>query len=129
MNNEEVSLNEHFIWAQKRIKELNQDRRTDIMDYEMKMMDARISGREIGEKVGEKRDKEIATRAGVKKLIATIMKFSTDSTIIFDTVKEQYGEYFSDDELKQFIAEVKTDSLQEAWLFLKSLIIEAKNKI
>ena len=26
MNNEEVSLNEHFIWAQKRIKELNQDR-------------------------------------------------------------------------------------------------------
>ena len=129
MNNEEVSLNEHFIWAQKRIKELNQDRRTDIMDYEMKMMDARISGREIGEKVGEKRDKEIATRAGVKKLIATIMKFSTDSTIIFDTVKEQYGEYFSDDELKQFIAEAKTDSLQEAWLFLKSLIIEAKNKI
>ena len=129
MNNEEVSLNEHFIWAQKRIKELNQDRRTDIMDYEMKMMDARISGREIGEKVGEKRDKEIATRAGVKKLSATIMKFSTDSTIIFDTVKEQYGEYFSDDELKQFIAEVKTDSLQEAWLFLKSLIIEAKNKI
>ena len=129
MNNEEVSLNEHFIWTQKRIKELNQDRRTDIMDYEMKMMDARISGREIGEKVGEKRDKEIATRAGVKKLIATIMKFSTDSTIIFDTVKEQYGEYFSDDELKQFIAEAKTDSLQEAWLFLKSLIIEAKNKI
>ena len=129
MNNEEVSLNEHFIWAQKRIKELNQDRRTDIMDYEMKMMDARISGREIGEKVGEKRDKEIATRAGVKKLIATIMKFSTDSTIIFDTVKEQYGEYFSDDELKQFIAEAKTDSLREAWLFLKSLIIEAKNKI
>ena len=129
MNNEEVSLNEHFIWAQKRIKELNQDRRTDIMDSEMKMMDARISGRKIGEKVGEKRDKEIATRAGVKKLIATIMKFSTDSTIIFDTVKEQYGEYFSDDELKQFIAEAKTDSLQEAWLFLKSLIIEAKNKI
>ena len=62
----------------------------------------------------KKRDKEIATRAGVKKLIATIMKFSTDSTIIFDTVKEQYGEYFSDDELKQFIAEAKTDSLREA---------------
>lgn len=114
MNNEEVSLNEHFIWAQKRIKELNQDRRTDIMDSEMKMMDARISGREISEKVGEKRGKEIAARAGVKKLIATIMKFSTDSTIIFDTVKEQYGEYFSDDELKQFIAEAKTDSLREA---------------
>ena len=129
MNNEEVSLNEHFIWSQKWIKELNQDRRTDIMDYEMKMMDREIYGREIGEKVGEKRDKEIATRAGVKKLIATIMKFSTDSTIIFDTVKEQYGEYFSDDELKQFIAEAKTDSLQEAWLFLKSIIIEAKNKI
>ena len=42
MNNEEVSLNEHFIWAQKRIKELNQDRRTDIMDYEMKMMNRKI---------------------------------------------------------------------------------------
>lgn len=114
MNNEEVSLNEHFIWTQKRIKELNQDRRTDIMDYEMKMMDREIYGHEIGEKVGEKRGKEIATHAGIKKLIATIMKFSTDSTIIFDTVKEQYGEYFSDDELKQFIAEAKTDSLQEA---------------
>ena len=88
------------------------------MDYEMKIMDARISGREDGEKVGEKRGKEIgekiATRAGVKKLIATVMKFSTDNTTIFDTVKEQYGEYFSDDELKHFIAEAKSDSLQEA---------------
>ncbi|CCI86256.1 Rpn family recombination-promoting nuclease/putative transposase [Lactobacillus gigeriorum] len=118
MNNEEVSLNEHFIWAQKRIKELNQDRRSDIMDYEMKIMDARISGREDGEKVGEKRGKEIgakiATRAGVKKLIGVLIDLSLDVKTIFIKAKNEYGQYFSDDELKQFIAEAKTDSLQEA---------------
>ena len=114
MNDEEVSLNEHFIWVQKRIKELNQDRRSDIMDYEMKIMDARIRGREDGEKVGEKRGKELANRAGVKKLIATVRSFTADEDVIFNKVKEQYGEYFSDDELKQFIAEAKNDSLQEA---------------
>ena len=118
MNNEKVSLNEHFIWAQKRIKELNQDRRSDIMDYEMKIMDARISGREDGEKVGEKRGKEIgakiATRAGVKKLIGVLIDLSLDDKTIFIKAKNEYGQYFSDDELKQFIAEAKTDSLQEA---------------
>ena len=106
MNDEEVSLNEHFIWAQKRIKELNQDRKSDIMDYEMKMMDREIYGREIGEK--------IANRAGVKKLIIAMMEISTDDRIIFNAAKKQYGEYFSDDELKQFIAEAKNDSLQDA---------------
>ena len=110
MNDEEVSLNEHFIWAQKRIKELNQDRRSDIMDYEMKIMDARISGREDGEKVAEKRER----RAGVKKLIATVRSFTADEDVIFNKVKEQYGQYFSNDEIKQFIAEAKNDSLQEA---------------
>ncbi|CCI87022.1 hypothetical protein [Lactobacillus gigeriorum] len=105
MNNEEVSLNEHFIWAQKRIKELNQDRRSDIMDYEMKIMDARISGREIGEK--------IANRAGVKKLIDVLIDLSHDDETIFIKAKNKYGQYFSDDELKQFIAEAKNDSLQE----------------
>ncbi|WP_056987811.1 Rpn family recombination-promoting nuclease/putative transposase, partial [Lactobacillus gigeriorum] len=122
MNNEEVSLNEHFIWVQKRIKELNQDRRSDIMDYEMKIMDARISGREDGEKVGEKRGKEIGEkigkeaerRAGIKRLIIAMMEISTDDRIIFNAAKKQYGEYFSDGELKQFIAEAKNDSLQEA---------------
>ena len=118
MNNEEVSLNEHFIWAQKRIKELNQDRRSDIMDYEMKMMDREIYGREIGEKVGEKRGKEIGKkaerRAGIKKLIATVRSFTADEDVIFNKVKEQYGQYFSDDEIKQFITEAKNDFLQEA---------------
>ena len=110
MNDEEVSLNEHFIWAQKRIKELNQDRRSDIMDYEMKMMDREIYGREIGEKVAEKRER----LAGVKKLIIAMMEASLDHTVIFNAAKKQYGQYFSDDELKQFIAEAKNDSLQEA---------------
>lgn len=106
MNNEKVSLNEHFIWAQKRIKELNQDRKSDIMDYEMKMMDQEIYGREIGEK--------IATRAGVKKLIIAMMDASLDDTVVLSAAKKQYGQYFSDDELKQFITEAKSDSLQEA---------------
>ena len=110
MNNEEVSLNEHFIWAQKRIKELNQDRRSDIMDYEMKMMDREIYGREIGEKVAEKRER----LAGVKKLIIAMMEASLDHTVIFNAAKKQYSQYSSDDELKQFIAEAKNDSLQEA---------------
>lgn len=65
----------------------------------MKIMDARISGREDGEK--------IAIRAGVKKLIVTVMGFTVDEDVIFKKVKEQYGQYFSDDELKQFIAEAK----------------------
>ena len=69
------------------------------MDYEMKIMDARISGREDGEK--------IAIRVGVKKLIVTVMGFTVDEDVIFKKVKEQYGQYFSDDELKQFIAEAK----------------------
>ena len=106
MNDEKVSLNEHFIWAQKRIKELNQDRRSDIMDYEMKIMDARISGREDGEK--------IANRAGVKKLIDVLIDLSLDDETIFIKAKNKYGQYFSDEELKQFIAEAKNDSLQEA---------------
>ena len=122
MNDEEVSLNEHFIWVQKRIKELNQDRRSDIMDYEMKIMDARISGWEDGEKVGEKRGKEIGEkigkeaerRAGIKRLIIAMMEISTDNRIILNAAKKQYGEYFSDGELKQFITEAKNDSLQEA---------------
>ena len=114
MNDEEVSLNEHFIWAQKRIKELNQDRRSDIMDYEMKIMDARISGREDGEKVGEKRGKELANRAGVKNLIDVLKDDDYTSEDIFSRIKRVYGQYFSDDELKQFIAEAKKDSLQEA---------------
>ena len=92
------------------------------MDYEMKIMDARISGREDGEKVGEKRGKEIGEkigkeaerRAGIKRLIIAMMEISTDNRIIFNAAKKQYGEYFSDGELKQFIAEAKNDSLQEA---------------
>ena len=75
------------------------------MDYEMKMMDREIYGREIGEKVGEKRGKEIGEkigkeaerRAGIKKLIATVRSFSADEDVIFNKVKEQYGQYFSDD--------------------------------
>ncbi|CCI86482.1 Rpn family recombination-promoting nuclease/putative transposase [Lactobacillus gigeriorum] len=106
MNDEKISLNEHFIWSQKRIKELNQDRRSDIMDYEMKIMDARISGREDGEK--------IANRAGVKKLIDVLIDLSLDDETIFIKAKNKYGQYFSDEELKQFIAEAKNDSLQEA---------------
>ena len=80
------------------------------MDYEMKMMDREIYGREIGEKVAEKRER----LAGVKKLIATVRSFTADEDVIFNKVKEQYGQYFSDDEIKQFIAEAKNDSLQEA---------------
>lgn len=47
-------------------------------------------------------------------MIATVMSFTVDEDVIFNKVKEQYGEYFSDDELKQFIADVKNNSLQEA---------------
>ncbi|CCI86841.1 hypothetical protein [Lactobacillus gigeriorum] len=57
------------------------------MDYEMKMMDREIYGREIGEKVAEKRER----LAGVKKLIATIRSFTADEDVIFNKVKEQYG--------------------------------------
>ena len=84
--------------------------RSDIMDYEMKMIDREIYGREIGEKVAEKRER----RAGVKKLIDVLIDLSHDDETIFIKAKNKYGQYFSDDELKQFIAEAKNDSLQEA---------------
>ena len=80
------------------------------MDYEMKMIDREIYGREIGEKVAEKRER----RAGVKKLIDVLIDLSHDDETIFIKAKNKYGQYFSDDELKQFIAEAKNDSLQEA---------------
>ena len=72
----------------------------------MKMMDREIYGREIGEK--------IANRAGVKKLIDVLIDLSLDDETIFIKAKNKYGQYFSDEELKQFIAEAKNDSLQEA---------------
>ena len=88
------------------------------MDYEMKIMDREIYGREIGEKIGEKRGKEIGKkaerRAGIKRLIATVRSFTTDEDVIFNKVEEQYGQYFSDNEIKQFITEAKNDFLQEA---------------
>ncbi|CCI86013.1 hypothetical protein FC52_GL000603 [Lactobacillus pasteurii DSM 23907 = CRBIP 24.76] len=67
MNDEEVSLNEQFIWAQNRVNELNQDRRASIVSYETNKLDWTL-----------------------------------------------YGDYFTDDELEEFIAEAKGKTLQEA---------------
>ena len=78
------------------------------MDYEMKIMDARISGREDGEKRGKEIGKDFERRAGVKKWTILFVKKNYSDSEIFDNIKEIYGQYFSDDELKQFIAEAKT---------------------
>ena len=71
---------------------------------------ARMSEKKRGKEIGAK----IATRAGVKKLIGVLIDLSLDVKTIFIKAKNEYGQYFSDDELKQFIAEAKTDSLQGA---------------
>ncbi|CCI85096.1 hypothetical protein [Lactobacillus pasteurii] len=41
------------------------------------------------------------------------LSFTQDDDAILNKVKSQYGNYFSDDELKEFIAQAKGKTLQE----------------
>ena len=51
---------------------------------------------------------------GVKKLIRTIIRISNDDATAFNEAKAQYGDYYTDDQLKEFIAEARNRTLQEA---------------
>ena len=59
---------------------------------------------------GEERERLV----GVKKLIAAFIKASVVDDVIFEQAKAQYGDYFTDDELKEFIDEAKDRTVQEA---------------
>lgn len=54
----------------------------------------------------------------VKKSIDIALSFTQDDDTILNKVKSQYGNYFSDDELKEFIAQAKGKTLQGVW-FIK----------
>ncbi|CCI84394.1 hypothetical protein FC52_GL000875 [Lactobacillus pasteurii DSM 23907 = CRBIP 24.76] len=54
MNDQKVSLNEQFIWAQNRVNELNQDRRASIVSYETNKLDWTLYGEERERLVGVK---------------------------------------------------------------------------
>lgn len=112
MNNEEVNLNEKFIWAQERIKELNQDRRSSIVSYETTKAEWLTEGKGIGMIEGKIEGKNEEHLVGVKKLISALLPM--DDVALLTKTRKQYGEYFTDDQLKEFIAEVKDQTLQEA---------------
>lgn len=65
INDRPVHLNKYFDWAQKKIKELNDDSkwRDKIMDYETRLLEEKQEG------------KEEATITGLKKLIAALRDF------------------------------------------------------
>ncbi|KRK07173.1 hypothetical protein FC52_GL001085 [Lactobacillus pasteurii DSM 23907 = CRBIP 24.76] len=113
MNDEEVSLNEHFIWAQERIKELNRDRRSDIMRYEANLMAQKIQGREEGEIkgriIGRAEGKAEGRAEGLTNLIIILGESDFSDEQIFAKVKSRYGKYFTDEQIKQFMDEAKLD--------------------
>ncbi|CCI85639.1 hypothetical protein [Lactobacillus pasteurii] len=47
-------------------------------------------------------------------MIRYVMKTSNNEDAVFDEAKDQYGEYFTDDQLREFIAQAKGKTLQEA---------------
>ncbi|CCI84563.1 hypothetical protein FC52_GL000701 [Lactobacillus pasteurii DSM 23907 = CRBIP 24.76] len=130
MNDKEVSLNDQFIWAQNRVNELNKDRRSDIVSYEAKLMDRELYGRQEGIKKGREEGRQEGIKkgreegrqegqneerlVGVKKSIDIALSFTQDDDAILNKVKSQYGDHFTDDDLKELIAKAKGKLLQEA---------------
>lgn len=85
---------------------LSKDRGASIVSYEARLMDRELYGRQEGIKKGREE--------GLIKLIRYVMKTSNNEDAVFDEAKDQYGEYFTDDQLREFIAQAKGKTLQEA---------------
>lgn len=51
---------------------------------------------------------------GMKNLIDALIDVDMSDEIILVQAKKKYGDYFTDDELEEFIAEAKGKTLQEA---------------
>ncbi|WP_241009981.1 hypothetical protein [Lactobacillus helveticus] len=86
-------LNKYFDWAQKKIKELNDDPkwRDKIMDYETRLLEEKQEG------------KEEATIAGLKKLIAALRDFGGTNQQILHRLEIDYGDQFTKKELENFM--------------------------
>ncbi|TVV04596.1 hypothetical protein FOF78_08685, partial [Lactobacillus paragasseri] len=75
----------------------NPERRKELMDYQMKLDDMRY----IGEKTGKEEERIDA----IKKMIRRYRQFNADDEKILNLLTQDYGNDFSQEELKQFIKE------------------------
>lgn len=75
----------------------NPERRKELMDYQMKLDDMRY--------VGEKTGKEEERIDAIKKMIRRYRQFNADDEKILNLLTQDYGNDFSQEELKQFIKE------------------------
>ena len=73
----------------------NPERRKELMDYQMKLDDMRY----IGEKTGKEEERIDA----IKKMIRRYRQFNADDEKILNLLTQDYGNDFSQEELKQFI--------------------------
>ncbi|MDK7068572.1 Rpn family recombination-promoting nuclease/putative transposase [Lactobacillus paragasseri] len=73
----------------------NPERRKELMDYQMKLDDMRY--------VGEKNGKEEERIDAIKKMINLSRKLNASNDFILKQLTDDYGAYFSQEELKQFI--------------------------
>lgn len=93
INDRPVHLNKYFDWAQKKIKELNDDPkwRDKIMDYETRLLEEKQEG------------KEEATIPGPNKLIAALRDFGGTNQQILHRLEIDYGDQFPKKELENFM--------------------------
>ena len=93
INDRPVHLNKYFDWAQKKIKELNDDPkwRDKIMDYETRLLEEKQEG------------KEEATISGLKKLISALRDFGGTNQQILHRLEADYGDQFIKKELENFM--------------------------
>ena len=75
----------------------NPERRKELMDYQMKLDDMRY----IGKKTGKEEERIDA----IKKMIRRYRQFNADDEKILNLLTQDYGNDFSQEELKQFIKE------------------------
>ena len=75
----------------------NPERRKELIDYQMKLDDMRY--------VGEKTGKEEKRIDAIKKMIRRYRQFNADDEKILNLLTQDYGNDFSQEELKQFIKE------------------------
>ena len=75
----------------------NPERRKELMNYQMKLDDMRY--------VGEKTGKEEERIDAIKKMIRRYRQFNADDEKILNLLTQDYGNDFSQEELKQFIKE------------------------
>ena len=73
----------------------NPEIRKELMDYQMKLDDMRY--------VGEKTEKEEERIDAIKKMINDYRDLSANNQTILKFLTKNYGAYFSQEELKQFI--------------------------